>query len=32
FISFAISRNRFEIAFDIYDFLEDLFMYQTDLG
>jgi len=32
FIDFAISRNRFEIAFDIYDFLEDLFMYQTDLG
>ncbi len=32
FIDFAISRNRFEIAFDIYDFLEDLFMSQTDLG
>lgn len=32
FIDFAISRNRFEIAFDIYDFLEDLFLYQTDLG
>jgi len=32
FINFAISRNRFEIAFDIYDFLEDLFIYQTDLG
>ena len=32
FIDFAISRNRFEIAFNIYDFLEDLFMYQTDLG
>jgi hypothetical protein len=31
FIDFAISRNRFEIAFDIYDFLEDLFLYQTDL-
>ena len=32
FIDFAITRNRFEIAFDIYDFLEDLFMSQTDLG
>lgn len=32
FINFALSRNRFEIAFEIYDFLEDLFMYQTDLG
>jgi hypothetical protein len=32
FIYFAISRNRFEIAFDIYDFLESLFMYQSDLG
>ena len=32
FIDFAITRNRFEIAFEIYDFLEDLFMYQTDLG
>ncbi len=32
FIDFAINRNRFELAFDIYDFLEDLFIYQTDLG
>ena len=32
FIDFAITRNRFEIAFEIYDFLEDLFLYQTDLG
>jgi len=32
FIDFAITRNRFEIAFQIYDFLEDLFLYQTDLG
>ncbi|MFW9950526.1 MAG: hypothetical protein ACFFKA_10435, partial [Candidatus Thorarchaeota archaeon] len=32
FINFTITRNRFEIAFDIYDFLEDLFLYQTDLG
>ncbi|NHJ25420.1 MAG: hypothetical protein EAX89_12635 [Candidatus Lokiarchaeota archaeon] len=32
FIYFTISRNRFEIAFEIYDFLESLFMYQGDLG
>ncbi len=32
FIDFSISRNRFEIAYDIYDFLEDLFMYKTDLS
>jgi len=32
FIDFAIVRNRFEIAFEIYDFLEEIFMYQTDLG
>ncbi|MHA1149810.1 MAG: hypothetical protein ACTSR8_16365 [Promethearchaeota archaeon] len=32
YIDFALSRNRFEIAYDIYDFLEDLFMFQTDLG
>ena len=32
FIDFSITRNRFEIAFQIYDFLEDLFLYQTDLG
>ncbi|MFW9987634.1 MAG: hypothetical protein ACFFC3_03180, partial [Candidatus Odinarchaeota archaeon] len=32
FIDFSISRNRFEMAFDIYDFLEDLFMYITDLS
>jgi len=32
FIDLLISRNRFEIAFEIFDFLEDLFMYQTDLG
>ena len=32
FINFAINRNRFEIAFEIYDFLEDLFIYQTDLS
>ncbi|MFW9999658.1 MAG: hypothetical protein ACFE9Q_00390 [Candidatus Hodarchaeota archaeon] len=32
FIDFAINRNRFEMAFDIYDFLEDLFIYQSDLS
>jgi len=32
YIDFAIKRNRIEIAFEIYDFLEDLFMSQTDLG
>ncbi|MFX0022767.1 MAG: hypothetical protein ACFE9S_10595 [Candidatus Hermodarchaeota archaeon] len=32
FIDFAINRNRFEIAYEIYDFLEDLFMYKSDLA
>ncbi|MFX0103935.1 MAG: hypothetical protein ACFE75_00395 [Candidatus Hodarchaeota archaeon] len=32
FINFSMNRNRFEIAFEIYDFLEDLFIYQTDLS
>ena len=32
FINFSINRNRFEIAYDIYDFLEDLFMYKADLS
>jgi hypothetical protein len=32
FIDFSISRNRFEIAFEIYDFLEDIFILQTDLS
>ncbi len=32
FIDFSINRNRFEMAFGIYDFLEDLFMYKTDLS
>ena len=32
FIDFAIKRNRFEIAFEIYDFLDDVFIYKTDLG
>ncbi|MFX1412420.1 MAG: hypothetical protein ACFFA2_01160 [Promethearchaeota archaeon] len=32
YINFAITRNRFEIAFEIYDFLEDIFIAETDLG
>jgi len=32
FIDFSIKRNRFEITFEIYDFLEDLFIYKTDLS
>ncbi len=32
FIDFSINRNRLDIAFEIYDFLEDLFMYKTDLS
>ncbi|MHA2087084.1 MAG: hypothetical protein ACW972_02330, partial [Promethearchaeota archaeon] len=32
FIDFSINRNRFEIAFEIYDFLEDVFIIQTDLS
>ncbi|MFW9877163.1 MAG: hypothetical protein ACFFG0_29075, partial [Candidatus Thorarchaeota archaeon] len=32
FIDFSINRNRYEIAFEIYDFLEDLFLFKTDLS
>lgn len=32
FIDFSINRNRLDIAFEIYDFLEDLFIYKTDLS
>ena len=32
YIDFSVSRNQFEIAYAIYDFLEDIFLYQTDLG
>ncbi len=32
FIDFAVKRNRFELAFAIYDYLEDLFLSQSDLG
>jgi len=32
FIDLSIKRNRFEITFAIYDYLEDQFIYQTDLS
>ena len=32
YIDFAIVRNRYEIAFEIYDFLEDIFMLKTEVG
>jgi len=32
YIDFAVSRNRFELAFAIYDYLEDIFLSQSDLG
>ncbi|MFX0187015.1 MAG: CHAT domain-containing protein [Candidatus Hodarchaeota archaeon] len=32
FVDFSINRNRFLIAYEIYDFLEDIFMDKTDLG
>jgi hypothetical protein len=32
FIDYSLTRNHFEIAFEIYDYMEDIFMYQTDLG
>ncbi len=32
FIDYTIDRNRFHIAYEIYDFLEDLFLIQSDLG
>ncbi len=32
YIDFSVRRNQFEIAYAIYDFLEDIFLYQTDLG
>ncbi len=32
FIDYSISRNQFQIAYEIYDFLEDVLMYKTDLG
>ncbi|MDX1798272.1 MAG: hypothetical protein R3255_06455, partial [Candidatus Lokiarchaeia archaeon] len=32
FIDFSINRNRFEMVYGIYDFLEDLFMLRTDLS
>ena len=32
YIDFAIKRNRFELAFAIYDYLEDILLSQSDLG
>ncbi|TXT60621.1 MAG: hypothetical protein BAJALOKI2v1_90035 [Promethearchaeota archaeon] len=32
FIDFAIKRNRFEIAFEIYDLLENIFLFKGELG
>ncbi len=32
FIDYSLTRNHFEIAFEIYDYMEDIFMFQTDLG
>lgn len=32
FIDFAVNRNRFELAFAIYDYLENIFIAKSDLG
>ena len=32
YIDFAVRRNRFDLAFAIYDYLEDIFLSQSDLG
>lgn len=32
FINYTLDRNRFDISYEIYDFLEDLFLIQSDLG
>ena len=32
FIDYSMVRSQFQIAYGIYDFLEDVFMYKTDLG
>ncbi|MFX1257955.1 MAG: CHAT domain-containing protein, partial [Promethearchaeota archaeon] len=32
FIAFSISRNKFEMAFATYDFLEEVLMYKSDIG
>lgn len=32
FIDYSMARSQFHIAYGIYDFLEDIFMYKTDLG
>ena len=32
FIDFAVNRNRFKLAFAIYDYLENIFLSKSDLG
>ncbi|TFG22824.1 MAG: hypothetical protein EU532_14045, partial [Promethearchaeota archaeon] len=32
FIDFAVKRNRFKLAFAIYDYLENIFLTKSDLG
>ncbi|MFX1385224.1 MAG: CHAT domain-containing protein, partial [Promethearchaeota archaeon] len=32
YIDFLINRSQFEVAFSIYDFIEDLFILKSDLG
>jgi len=32
FVEYSIDRNNFQVAFEIYNFLEDLFLMQSDLG
>jgi len=32
FIDYSITRNQFQIAYQIYNYLEDIFMLETDLG
>ncbi|MBN1214252.1 MAG: hypothetical protein JXA99_02300 [Candidatus Lokiarchaeota archaeon] len=32
FINYTIDRNKFDISYEIYDFLEDLFLVQSDLS
>ncbi|MFX1396432.1 MAG: hypothetical protein ACFFAS_05235 [Promethearchaeota archaeon] len=32
FIDFSIDRNKFNVTYSIYDFMEDLFIIKSDLG
>ncbi len=32
FIEFSIDRSRYDVAYEIYDFIEDLFIMKSDLG